>query len=347
MLIAVVALAVGAVPILATSATGEETLSELQERMDALRGDLVASNQRVEDLRAREHELTGRIRDIEGRISRLSKDSARLERVAVERAEILYRYGSTGVFEALFGSQDLSELATRTEMLAQAQLGDTEVFVRLSRTTAELEALSEELTDRRKELDETGTELLEEAKRLREQLRGIADEYQELKRKQEEARRRAAAAAAAQDVAAPTTSDAPAETPVPIPSGSRVCPVAGPNSFIDSWGYPRSGGRSHEGTDIMADYGVPLVAIVSGTITLSSYGPSAGYWQILTGDDGNQYWYLHNRVNLVNGGRVTKGQQIAEVGDSGNATGVPHVHFEYHPGGGGPVNPYPLVRPIC
>ena len=98
---------------------------------------------------------------------------------------------------------------------------------------------------------------------------------------------------------------------------------------------------------MMADYGTPVVAIVSGTITLSSYGDSAGNWQILSGDDGNAYWYMHNRTNLVNGGHVEMGQQIAEVGDTGNATGIPHLHFEYHPGGGGPVNPYPLVRPLC
>jgi murein DD-endopeptidase MepM/ murein hydrolase activator NlpD len=97
----------------------------------------------------------------------------------------------------------------------------------------------------------------------------------------------------------------------------------------------------------MADYGTPVVAIVSGTITLSSYGPSAGNWLVLSGNDGNQYWYMHNRENLVSGGSVKIGQQIATVGDTGNATGIPHLHFEYHPGGGGPVNPYPLVRPLC
>jgi murein DD-endopeptidase MepM/ murein hydrolase activator NlpD len=98
---------------------------------------------------------------------------------------------------------------------------------------------------------------------------------------------------------------------------------------------------------MMAAYGTPLVAIVSGTITYSGYGGSAGYWLILSGDDGNGYWYMHNEKNLVSGGHVSVGQQIATLGDTGNAAGTPHLHFEFHPGGGAAVNPTPLVASIC
>ena len=99
---------------------------------------------------------------------------------------------------------------------------------------------------------------------------------------------------------------------------------------------------------MMAATGTPVAAIVSGTITLSSYGESAGNWQILSGDDGNAYWYMHNDQNLVNGGHVDVGMQIATVGGTGNASeSAPHLHFEFHPGGGGPVNPYPLVASLC
>lgn len=356
-LIAVASLVLAAVPLLATGASGQETLTQLEARMESIRGELDAATQRVEDLHAREEEVETRIGEIEREIETIEEDSGRLVKVAEERADILYRYGSTGVVEALFGSQDLSELATKTEMLSQIQFGDTEVFVKLARTQDRLESLSEELADRRSELDTTSTSLQDEAEALREQLAEVGDEYSELKEKIEQARAEAAREEAAQETTtstAPDTSEpAPDTAPAPDapiqtqPGASMVCPVDGPVSFIDSWGYPRSGGRSHEGTDLMADYGTPVVAIVSGTITLSDYGDSAGYWQILSGDDGNDYWYMHNQENLVNGGHVQAGEQIATVGDTGNATGVPHVHFEYHPGGGGPVNPYPLVRPLC
>ena len=356
-LVAVASLAAAVLPFLATGAAGEETLSQLEARMESMRADLDATTQKVEDLKAREHSVEQRIEEIERRIAELKGDSKGLLKLAEERATMLYLDGSMGMVDALFGAEDLDEFATKTEMLSRVQSQDDEVFVKLSRQTAELRDLSQELTQREAELDQTSADLQDEVKRLREQLAEVGDEYQELKEQIAAARAEAARQAAAQEAAtsaapAPAAPAAPAEPsaptlPAPRPVGDMVCPVNGPNSFIDSWGYPRSGGRSHEGTDIMADYGTPVVAIVSGTITLSSYGDSAGNWLILDGDDGNDYWYMHNQENLVNGGRVSVGQQIATVGDTGNATGVPHVHFEYHPGGGGPVNPYPVVRPLC
>jgi murein DD-endopeptidase MepM/ murein hydrolase activator NlpD len=99
---------------------------------------------------------------------------------------------------------------------------------------------------------------------------------------------------------------------------------------------------------MMAASGAPVVAITDGRITFEGYGTTAGNWVILSGDDGNSYWYMHNRENLVTGGRVRVGQQIATVGDTGNAIGgPPHVHFEFHPGGGGPVNPFQLLSKVC
>ena len=98
---------------------------------------------------------------------------------------------------------------------------------------------------------------------------------------------------------------------------------------------------------MMGAYGTPLVAIVSGTITYAAYDGSGGNMIFLSGDDGNAYWYMHNQENFVTGGHVTAGQSIASLGDTGNAAGTPHLHFEYHPGGGSAVNPTPLVASLC
>jgi murein DD-endopeptidase MepM/ murein hydrolase activator NlpD len=129
-----------------------------------------------------------------------------------------------------------------------------------------------------------------------------------------------------------------------------VFPVAGPNSYIDSWGFSRSGGRRHEGTDIMAARGTDVVACVSGVIEKTSpYSQGLGGITIwLRGDDGNTYYYAHlNRIvdGIAPGVRVDAGQVIAEVGNTGNARGgSPHLHFEIHPGGGAAIDPYPILR---
>ncbi|MFO7960391.1 MAG: M23 family metallopeptidase, partial [Nitriliruptoraceae bacterium] len=132
-------------------------------------------------------------------------------------------------------------------------------------------------------------------------------------------------------------------------SGGMACPLDQPRSFIDSWGYARSGGRSHRGTDIMGPLGIPVRAITSGVWSIKSPGASAGLWAILRADNGDHFWYLHlNSHTVSNGARVSAGQQVGTNGSTGNAVaGAEHIHFEWHPGGGRATNPYSLLRGVC
>jgi murein DD-endopeptidase MepM/ murein hydrolase activator NlpD len=164
----------------------------------------------------------------------------------------------------------------------------------------------------------------------------------------------AAASAAANTTAASpgggtTTSSsgggaAPAAPPSNAGSG-LVCPIAGNYGFADTWGAPRSGGRSHQGVDMIAASGVPIIAVEAGTVRFSSnrLGGNAAW---LTGNSGSKYYYAHLSSYTGSSGSVSRGQQIGRNGQTGNA-GTPHLHFEVHPGGGRAVNPYPYVRAVC
>lgn len=131
-------------------------------------------------------------------------------------------------------------------------------------------------------------------------------------------------------------------------SGFR-CPMPG-SSFIDSWGFPRSGGRSHKGVDMFAGWNASIIAVSDGTVSIRT-GGLGGKTIWLSADSGYAYYYAHlSDYNVSNGSRVSAGQLIGYNGDTGNARGgPPHLHFEIHPGGRGraAVNPYPTVAAAC
>jgi len=136
-------------------------------------------------------------------------------------------------------------------------------------------------------------------------------------------------------------------TPIGIVTGAGyvdgiVCPMPG-SAYGDSWGAPRSGGRRHEGVDMLAPTGTPIFAVVNGVVTFKQ-NRLGGNAVSLAGDNGNRYYYAHLSRYEGTSRRVVQGELIGYNGDTGNATGVPHLHFEVHPGGGLAVNPTPSVR---
>jgi murein DD-endopeptidase MepM/ murein hydrolase activator NlpD len=319
---------------LAGGAAGGEKLSDLKARMNDIQGELDAVTAEVQEAYARQEVLKGRLKDTGNEITRLQRRHARLKERAAERAAALYKQGTTGAVEILLTADDFRDLTDQAEILSRVSLDEAGVFVDLKRSEARLSDLRADLQEDKEELAETKDQLEDKVSRLESQFGSVSKEYEALKAK----------IAAAQQ--APET-PAPQRAPTVKVSGGMVCPVAGPTSFVDSYGQPRSGGRGHEGVDMMAARGTPQVAIVSGTITYAGYSGLGGNVQYLSGDDGHLYVYVHQDRNIVTGGRVSAGQTISTVGDSGNAAGTPHLHFEYHPGGGGAVNPTPLVASLC
>jgi murein DD-endopeptidase MepM/ murein hydrolase activator NlpD len=132
-----------------------------------------------------------------------------------------------------------------------------------------------------------------------------------------------------------------------ILEGGFICPIDGPMRFTDTWAEPRPGGRTHKGTDMMADIGVPTVAPATGRVEHRGTSLGGMSWYVY-GDDGHTYYGTHlSRYANEGVGRVNAGDLIGYVGDSGNAAGIPHLHFEYHPNGGSAINPYPRLDLAC
>ena len=129
----------------------------------------------------------------------------------------------------------------------------------------------------------------------------------------------------------------------------KVFPMQGRCNFTDTWGQARSGGRSHEGTDVIGPKGLALYAVVDGVIAKTYVGAANGGNAIrLTAPDGTYFYYAHLdsfAPGIAAGVPIRAGQIIGYNGASGNA-GTPHLHFEVHPRGGAAVNPYPILKAV-
>ena len=125
-------------------------------------------------------------------------------------------------------------------------------------------------------------------------------------------------------------------------------PVQGRCGFSDSWQAPRPGGRLHEGVDIIGARGLAIYAVADGVITrMLTGGTLSGNSIRLTIADGTYFFYAHLdgfAAGLSLGQTVRAGQIIGYLGSTGATSN--HLHFEVHPKGGAPVNPYPIVKAV-
>lgn len=131
-----------------------------------------------------------------------------------------------------------------------------------------------------------------------------------------------------------------------LPGGEWHCPVAGDHRFVNDFGMAKGGDRFHDGIDLYAARGTPVVAPVAGEVE-QVQGRRAGLQVTLRGDDGHTYVATH-LDSFGDGSRVGAGDVIGYVGSTGNAAGTsPHLHLEIHRDGEHLVNPYPTLAETC
>ncbi|MBJ7329713.1 MAG: M23 family metallopeptidase [Solirubrobacteraceae bacterium] len=152
----------------------------------------------------------------------------------------------------------------------------------------------------------------------------------------------------------------PAPEPTPAPTAPAVVnggvfPVAGPHSLGGEDGRFGAGrpGHIHQGQDIVAAEGLPVVAPFGGTIPWVDYqAGGAGHYVVLDGSDGRSYFFAHCKsgsVAVSKGAAVVAGAQLCQVGSTGSSTG-PHLHFEIWVNGwrrdksSAPIDPLPDLQ---
>jgi murein DD-endopeptidase MepM/ murein hydrolase activator NlpD len=264
------------------------------------------------------------------RITKAKKALAKANKRLRRHANAIYRREDLDTLGFLVGASSFDEFVTRMDYVSRIGKADAAAIVEVKLLKRQLYGERKRLTAQRAVRARNAAQLRRQRNRLLASLNSTESQYRRVKAQLDAERsggRLPSGIAAA-----------------PGPNG-MVFPVAGNNYYSNTWGASRSGGRRrHQGTDIMARRGTPCVAILSGRVRVSNNG-LGGRCIWLTADNGWQFYYAHLDRWVVRSGRVRAGQVIGTVGSTGNAAGgSPHLHLQVHPGGGGPVNPYPYLR---
>jgi len=301
------------------------------------------------------HELsdvTYRIGLFEERVTSYQADISDLQALVQAQAIAAFKAGNVNSVGVVFGPSSLTELITGREFLERAAQNEISLLDRLASVKNGLETTQSRLKEDQAALQDLEREQAEYVAEFDLLFDAVNGEYEELReefaeqervRAEQERLRRLTELARLEGAAAGASA---------TQTAGFVCFFDQPFRFVNDWGNSRSGGRTHKGTDVVAAYGQNVKAVANGTV-LKRNSDLGGISLWLDADNGTSYYYAHlsgYADSISDGSRVSAGQVIAFNGDSGNAMGgVPHVHFQVHPGGRGnpPVNPYPTLVEHC
>lgn len=269
-----------------------------------------------------------------------------------ERLVALYESGTTSYLDMLLSSEDLSDFISNYYLIEQMAEADEALLEKIENTKKSIEEEKEYLVSAKAEIETTKQNIEQKKSSLatsinkkqavvtsltaeEAELQAQLEEFEEDKRR-------------IQSELAKLASNYKGEVVAPSAAG-YICPIPGRTKRNITTGY--YGYKGHTGVDFACSSGTTIVAVKSGTVVTStalrnSKGKyrSYGEYVVIDHHDGTMTLYAHmlsgSRAVSV-GQSVSQGQQIGQVGSTGNSTG-PHLHFEVRIGGS-PTNPTPYL----
>ena len=310
-------------------AAGAQELDEVRDEVAELEERVGASTAAYEDVWARTEEARTELEELAERTAALEREAEEVTELQRARARRVYMRGSDSPLTMLMAADGPQSAVERANLLAMLASRDRTRLESVRLLRQQLRQARVLQADKTAELAELQAEMDRHLADLQDDLEGARVLLADLETRA--ARQRRITRGGQQ--------------------GVYACIFDRPFHFRDTWGAPRSGGRRHKGTDVFSYYGAPVYAFTAGRIQRTSNSRLGGLGLYLFGEDGNLYYYAHldsiaDGVGV--GTRVEAGELVAYNGDSGNARGdAPHVHYQMHPGGGAPVNPYAWLAAAC
>jgi murein DD-endopeptidase MepM/ murein hydrolase activator NlpD len=354
------------VPAGAQTTQTQRELDQAREELKELEGSLKRAKDRVEQVRAAIQSLTNQISqvtthiealeaakaDAEAGIERSRNKALELQGTLNVRARDVYMRGPAGVVELLLNADSLNDLADRFNFLDALIRKDAGVAEGLAVQRQELTELRRSFKEYEVELERQRAGLAGKGEQLEakwEREETVKAEYQERVNEAEVIVERLTEKAQREFEARFGIIGGGTGGPPPSADGPFYwCPVDPPRSYIDDFGFPRVG-HTHQGNDIFAPAGTPILAPFAGRAE-ESYNGLGGISVHVYADVNSDYVYNAHLLEHagVDGQHVEPGQVIGLVGNTGNAASTPpHNHFEYHPGGGSAVSPYVYLNEVC
>jgi len=293
-------------------------LREAQAELDRVVRDYEAAQDRLT-------QLVGQIGVTQIRQDALETDLRAAQSAINNRAASAYKSSPVTMFTVIFEARTYREFTAGLDLIRSVTESDSKALTNVRDLKGEAARVRTELEQRRSDQQKLISDLDRRQDDVDKSLRARGSEFETL-RKEVERRK----------------------------SGFAF-PVKAPYSYTDSYGAPRMEGSKyyhrHEGTDIFALQGTPILAVVDGVIENLGTATLGGIklWVRSPGDNWS-YYYAHMSgyaTGMANGLRVKKGTVVGYVGTSGNARGTPpHLHFETHVPAGPATNPYPILRRV-
>lgn len=286
-----------------------------------------------------------------------------------KRIRYMYENGNTGFVEILCSSRTISEFLNNAEYISTISGYDRNMLVEfqkivtdvenqeteLKKEYEELQTMQDDLITKQDDVNQLLTSKQSEIQKLDSELGDTKNKLAQLEaaaaeaaKKQKEATEAAAAAKKAQAAAKKSTSSsssgsASGAAGASVVSGNGTFAHPCPAGYISStFGYrtqPIAGASTnHKGIDFAAATGTPIYAAAAGTVISAGYAGNAGNLLVINHGNGLLTYYMHcNKIYVSAGQKVSRGQNVAAVGTTGNSTG-PHLHFQVMLNGT-PVNP--------
>jgi murein DD-endopeptidase MepM/ murein hydrolase activator NlpD len=331
-----------------------DRLQGAQKERDALRAEIHQITLRISLLTAEVETLEQAMDEVRREKRRATKEIHRLQGDLDDRARSAYINGPGTVLELVLESDSLTHLSDRLGFLQLLQREDADLAEGIRTEKAQLEDFVGNLQEYKAER----RDILAELQPQQVTLEGLYADQEALIASIQEDREEALGLVQrlekkykAQLQAALAASLAPAGgggPPVGANGPLYHCPVDPPRSYVDTFGAPRVG-HTHQGNDIFAPTGTPIRAPFEGTAQEGYDGLGGIVVHVYASANADYVYNAHlSRHAGVGGQHVQPGDLIGYVGNTGNAVGTsPHDHFEYHPGGGDAVSPYPYLNEVC